>query len=320
MKLSYVVRNVKVDPGLVLAPMSGVTTSALRCLIKEYNPGAVGLVMSEFISVEALTRKVPRALKMLRYKEIERPVALQIFGYDVDRMRDGALMCQDAGADIVDINCGCPAPKVVRKGGGAELMRQPEQLTKILREVRRVLTVPLTIKIRAGWDQETRNALDIARMAESEGVDALAVHGRTRAQMYRGDADWNLVAQVKAGVSIPVSGSGDVTDEASAQQRLESGVDGLYIGRGVLANPFIFSELTSGSRHEAHGHPIKTVALIERYMDLLLEEFPAHAVLGRIKQIGSRMCRGMLWRKPLLLAQTLEAQREILSNVRQQVR
>src|SRR4029078_11364214 len=121
----------------------------------------------------------------------ERPFAIQIFGYDVDRMRDAALMCQDAGVDLVDINSGCPSPKVVKRGGGCELMRQPDHLGKIIHEVTRALSIPLTLKIRSGWDQNTRNALEVAKIAEAEGIEALAIHGRTRAQLYRGDADWN---------------------------------------------------------------------------------------------------------------------------------
>lgn len=312
----YRVRNVKIEPGLVLAPMSGVTTSAFRCLIKELNGASLGLVMSEFISVEALTRKVPRALAMMRFRPTERPVALQIFGYDENRMRDGARMCEDAGADIVDVNCGCPAPKVVRKGGGCELMRRPEQLARILREVRRALTAPLTIKIRSGWDQSSRNAVAIAKLAEQEGVDAIAVHARTRAQLYRGDADWDLVREVKSAVKIPVLGSGDVIDLNSAAQRLLCGVDGLYIGRGALANPYVFSLLQGASEVDLSKDAARAVTVLDRYIELLAEDFPPHASVGKLKQLVVRMCRGYTWRKPLLLAPTLAAQREILRAVK----
>ena len=136
---SYAVRSIQVNPGLVLSPMSGVTTRPFRRLIKELNPGAVGLVVSEFVSVEGMTRGSRRTLEMMRFSEEERPYCVQIFGYDIDRMRDAALMVQDIGADIVDINCGCPAPKVVKRGGGCELMRQPDHLQRIIKEVRKAV-------------------------------------------------------------------------------------------------------------------------------------------------------------------------------------
>jgi tRNA-dihydrouridine synthase B len=136
------IRNIKISPGLVLAPMSGVTTSAFRRLLKSTNPGAIGLVVSEFISVEALTRQVVRSLEMMRFRPEERPVGIQIFGYDINRLRDAAMMVQDAGVDLIDLNCGCPAPKVVRKGGGCELMRIPDHLCKIVREIRRSVSIP----------------------------------------------------------------------------------------------------------------------------------------------------------------------------------
>src|SRR3989338_8805388 len=167
---SYFVIDVEVRNGLVLSPMSGVTCRAYRRLIKELNPDAVGLVVTEFVWVEALTRRVERTLQMIRFGASERPMAIQIFGYDVERMRDGALMAQDFGADIVDVNCGCPAPKVVKKGGGCELMRQPLHLARILKSVRRAVSVPLTVKIRSGWDETSKNAIEIARIAEREGV------------------------------------------------------------------------------------------------------------------------------------------------------
>ena len=313
---SYNVGKLPISPALVLSPMSGVTTSSFRRLIKELNPGSVGLVVTEFISVEAMTRKVPRTLSMMRYLPEERPFAIQIFGYDIERMRDSALMCQDAGVDLVDINCGCPAPKVVRKGGGCELMRQPEHLTNIIREVRKVLQIPLTIKFRSGWDASSQNAVEIARIAESEGVDGVAIHGRTRSQLYRGDADWDLVATVKKLVKIPVCGSGDVVDRASALHRFSLGVDGLFIGRAAMSNPFVFSEITSGVHVDLKRDPLRAINILERYISLLSEEFNAKASIGKVKQLASQMCRGHEWRKPLLAAKDLKEQQQILAKAK----
>ncbi len=308
--------GLSVAPALVLSPMSGVTTCSFRRLIKELNPGSVGMVVTEFISVEAMTRQVPRTLSMMRYVPEERPFAIQIFGYDINRMRDSAMMCQDAGVDLVDINCGCPAPKVVRKGGGCELMRQPEHLTKIVREVRKAITIPLTIKFRSGWDATTLNAPEIARIAESEGVNGVTIHGRTRAQLYRGEADWDLVSRIKSDMKIPVCGSGDVVDLASAVERFNKGVDGLFIGRAAMSNPYIFSEITTGNRVDLKKDPLRAISIIERYIELLSEEFSPKASIGKVKQLASQMCRGHEWRKPLITAKDLKEQKDILAKAR----
>jgi tRNA-dihydrouridine synthase B len=313
---SYVVRAIQVNPGLVLSPMSGVTTRPFRRLIKELNPGAVGLVVSEFVSVEGMTRGSRRTLEMMKFSEEERPYCVQIFGYDIDRMRDAALMVQDIGADIVDINCGCPAPKVVKRGGGCELMRQPDHLQLIIREVRKALTIPLTLKIRAGWDEGSRNAIEIARMAESEGIEALAVHGRTRAQLYRGSADWELVEKIADAVSIPVLGSGDVVDRASAEMRLKGKIAGLFIGRASMWNPLVFSEILTGASDTIRNDQHKMLAILFRYIELLREDFPETSCAGKVKQLASQMCRGAQWRKNLLTLNSLAEQLNLLEAVR----
>jgi tRNA-dihydrouridine synthase B len=312
---SYAVRAIQINPGLVLSPMSGVTTRPFRRLIKELNPGAVGLVVSEFVSVEGMTRGSKRTLEMMKFSEDERPYCVQIFGYDVDRMRDAALMVQDIGADMVDINCGCPAPKVVKRGGGCELMRQPDHLQKIIKEVRKAVSMPLTLKIRAGWDEGSRNALDVAKMAESEGIEALAIHGRTRAQLYRGSADWNIVEEVADALSIPVLGSGDVVDRASAEERMRGKIAGLFIGRASMWNPLVFSEIVSGSANtfgNDHGLMLNTLF---RYIELLREDFHESSCAGKLKQLASQMCRGAPWRKTLLTLNTLSEQIDLLKSV-----
>jgi tRNA-dihydrouridine synthase B len=313
---SYQVRTITVSPGLVLSPMSGVTTRAFRRLVKELNPGAVGLVVSEFVSVEGMTRGSKRTLEMMRYSESERPYCVQIFGYDIDRMRDAALMVQDIGADMVDINCGCPAPKVVKRGGGCELMRQPQHLQAMIREVRKAVSIPLTLKIRAGWDETSRNAIDIAKMAESEGIEALAIHGRTRAQLYRGLADWSLVQEVAEELSIPVLGSGDVVDRASAEARLQGKVAGLFIGRASIWNPMVFSEIVQGTGDTIRNNQQLMLDILFRYIELLREDFQDSSCPGKIKQLASQMCRGAVWRKTLLGLNTLQDQIDLLQRVR----
>lgn len=286
--------EVLIKPALVLAPMSGVTNISFRRLLLRENPGCIGLVMSEFISVEALTRKNEQSLRMLRYdRKDESPIGIQIFGYDVYRMAEAAKMVEDTGVDLVDINCGCPAPKVVKKGGGCELMRQPQHLGKIISAVRQAVSIPVTVKIRAGWSLDSRNALEVAKTAEDNGAQLLSIHGRTRQEMYRGLADWELVARVVDALSIPVFGSGDVMDFPSAQSRWTSGVSGLMIGRAALSNPWIFRELEDAY----HGRPIRTpgpretTRVLRTYLGLLRETFPEKAILGRLKQLASQVTR-----------------------------
>jgi nifR3 family TIM-barrel protein len=313
----FKIRHISISPSLVLSPMSGVTCSAFRRLIKECNPGAVGLVISEFISVEGLTRNSDRSLAMMRFHPDERPYGIQIFGHDLRRMRDAAKMAQDAGADLVDINCGCPAPKVVKKGGGCELMRQPEHLKDLFSEVRSAVSIPLTMKMRSGWDEGSRNALEIAHIAEGEGLEAITVHGRTRAQLYRGEADWSVVEAVAEAVKVPVSGSGDVVDAASARARLQGRISGLFIGRAALWNPFVFSEILGQRAHDLRREPEVVLGVLERYLALLREEFHDRVVVGRFKQLVSQMCRGYEWRKELCRAMKLSEQLDIMKRVRQ---
>jgi nifR3 family TIM-barrel protein len=291
----FQVGNVPVEPGLVLAPMSGVTDVAFRRLVRELSPGAVGLVVSEFISIEGLTRHDLRSHRMLRYAPQEHPISIQIFGADIDRMAEAALIVQETGVDVVDINCGCPVPKVVKRGGGAELMRRPGHLERMLRAVRRELSVPLTLKIRAGWDDESRNCIEVAQMAEAVGVAMIAVHGRTRVQLYSGRSDWELIGAVKQSVRIPVVGSGDVVDAASARAVLEtSGVDGLAIGRGAMESPWVFGQIVAdrgGVRVEAPAISARFAAL-RRYRALLDEIYPEKVTSARLRGMGCRIVKG----------------------------
>lgn len=309
----YTIRSLNVSPGLVLAPMSGVTTSAFRRLIKELNPGCVSLTITEFISVEAMTRGVRRSLEMMKFREEERPIGIQIFGYDPQRMRDAAQMAQDSGADLVDINCGCPAPKVVRKGGGCELMRQPDHLKSLLKGVRSAVTVPLTMKMRSGWDEHSKNAEEIAFIAEGEGIEALAIHGRTRAQLYRGEADWSFAESISEKLSIPVLGSGDVVSRDSAKNRLKGKIAGLMIGRGAMSNPYVFSEIM-GAREEGSLKSSRELSLnvTRRYVELLREDFSDSACIGKLKQLVSQMAKGSPWRKAILQAMSMKEIDKIL--------
>ncbi len=281
---------------LVLAPMSGVTDSAFRSLVRACSARSVGLMVSEFIAAEGLTRDNERTLRMLRYREAERPLSIQIFGADVERMVRAARMVADAGADVVDINCGCPAPKVVRRGGGAELMRQGERLRAILRRIVGAVGIPVTVKMRSGWDDSTVNAVEIARIAEGEGAAMLAVHGRTRVQLYSGAADWELVRQVRRSVAIPVLGSGDVVDAAAALARLKGGyADGIMIGRAAMENPWIFRDVVVAATGRTFPAPTAQarLAALQLFRDLLRSSLPDHAFIGRFRGMACRLVKGM---------------------------
>jgi len=288
--------SVRTTTNLVLAPMSGVTDSAFRRMVKHCSGETVGLLVSEFIAAEGLTRDNAKTLRMLRFAAGERPISIQIFGADVDRMVQAARMVEDAGADVVDINCGCPAPKVVRRGGGAQLLRDPERLAEIVREIVRVVRIPVTVKIRSGWDDASLNALEIARRVEAEGASMLAVHGRTRVQLYRGCADWNVVSRIRDVVRIPVIGSGDVTTAEHAAALLARGAaDGVMIGRAAMSNPWIFAQAVAAAEGREPVLPGASglVEALSVFRDALREVLPDHAFIGRYRGIACHFVKGM---------------------------
>jgi len=317
--------RVRVEPNLILAPMSGITDSAYRALVKELNPGAVGLVVTELISIEALARQDLRTHRMLRYRPAEKPISIQLFGANPARMAEAGAIAEELGADVIDVNCGCPAPKVVKKGGGAGLMREPARLMAILRALRRAVTIPYTVKIRAGWDEGSRNAVEVARLAEGEGAAMVAVHGRTRVQLYSGEPDWELTARVKRAVRIPVIGSGDVTTPEGAVERLRtSGVDGIMIGRGTLGDPWIFREIAAlrAAAPPREATLAERVAAIDALLVRLGADLPVESALGRARGLACRMVKyvrgGAALREALTRAPSLEAMRALLARTAQE--
>jgi tRNA-dihydrouridine synthase B len=241
--LGFDIARVRIANRLVLAPMAGVCDAPFRRICKEMG---CGLVYTEMISAMALVHDNRRTLEMIQIFDDERPVAVQLFGSDPDVMARAAATLERLGADILDINMGCPAPKVVRSGEGAALMCRPGLAWEIVRAVRAACTVPVTVKIRKGWDAETANAVEFAVGCVEAGADAVAVHGRTRAEGYSGAADWSVITRVAQAVPVPVLGNGDVdSPEAAARMLDETGCAAVMVGRGALGNPWIFRRALS---------------------------------------------------------------------------
>jgi nifR3 family TIM-barrel protein len=288
------IRDIEINPPLILSPMAGVTDYVFRRLIKRR--GGVGLVVSEFISVEGLTRNNPKSRRQMRFDEEERPFAIQIFGGQPARMAMAAEMAEEVGADILDINCGCPAPKVVKNGGGSGLLRDLPRLEEILKEVKRSISIPLTLKMRIGYSDSTINAVEVAKMAEQCGVEHIQVHGRTREQGYKGMANWDIIKRVKEAVSVPVSGNGDITSiDYGLKCWKESGVDGILIGRGAMQNPWIFrqfADVLNGRKPYIPTLEEKRKVLLE-FFEMCLEEMPELAALGKMKQLAGQFTKGL---------------------------
>ena len=240
LKRSFSIGGVHIESPLALAPMAEVTDTYYRSLIKEL--GGVGLVVSEFISAEGLTRKNDRSHQMLAFSESERPVAIQIYGGDPERMDDAAAIVEAEGVDIVDVNMGCPVRKIVNSGAGSALLKDFDKAARVVEKIKAAVKIPVTVKVRKGW--ESNDVIPLLKRFEEIGVAAIAIHGRTRSEAYTGASDWEYIARVKSELSIPVWGNGDVKVPADALRMFETtGVDGVMIGRAALHNPFIFRDI-----------------------------------------------------------------------------
>ncbi len=272
----------------ILAPMAGITDHGFRSFMKARGSS---VVITELVSAAGIQYESQKTFDLMSFDETQHPIGIQLFGEEPAQVAAAAKIVEERGADFVDLNFGCPVPKVVKKGAGSAMMKEPLLMAEMLRQVVAAVSIPVTIKVRTGWDANMRNALEIAHIAANEGITWMAIHGRSRAQGYTGFADWDFIREVKAGAKLPIIGNGDIVTSGQAVKRLtESGCDGVMIGRGALKNPYIFQDaLTQLSGHESvkmprSGHGIPVPRNYAKLFQELHDCFAAHCP-ERILQI-----------------------------------
>ncbi len=264
------VEALKSNP-FVLAPMAGITDHAFRTFMKKLD---TSVVVTELVSANGIEYKSERTMKLMSYDESQRPIGVQLFGEEPEVIARAAQVAESEGCDFIDLNFGCPVPKVVKKGAGSAMLKDPMALQKVLATVKSAIKIPLTIKIRTGWDANSRNAIEVCNIAYNEGISWVAIHGRTRAQGYSGLADWDFITEVKANTKVPILGNGDILTPRQANLRLaQSGCDGIMIGRGCLKNPYIFMDALSMWRGESMKQVQRDYASL---FNSLKEEIVAH--------------------------------------------
>ena len=294
--MKWKIGNVEIKNQIVLAPMAGISNTSYRQIIKEMG---AGLIFAEMVSDKALVYGSEKTFDLLKMNDMERPIAQQIFGSDVDSFVKAAKLVEDAmHPDIIDINMGCPVPKVaIKSQAGSALLKNPDKIKEIVSAVVKAVSVPVTVKIRSGWDEKSINAVEVAKVIEEAGASAITVHGRTRAQGYSGNADWNIIKQVKETVKIPVIGNGDVTSAKKAKEMLDyTGCDAVMIGRGVLGNPWLINEcvtyLESGVIPSRPSSKEK-IEMLKRHYKLLVESTSEKQAILEIRTHALWYIKGM---------------------------
>jgi len=290
----FIGRVAVTEPVVALAPMAGVTDLPFRLLAKEMG---CSLVYSEMVSDKGLLHNNRHTFDMLRIDSRERPVAIQIFGSEPDSMTAAALIVERAGADIIDINMGCPTPKIVKNGGGVALMRRPDRAFAIMVAVAAAVSVPVTVKIRKGWDEESANAVQIAELAARAGAAAVAVHGRTGDQFYAGRADWDIIRRVKASIAIPVIGNGDVRTPQDAARLIETtGCDGVMVGRAAQGNPWLFGQIRrylAGDKTPPPPPLTERLAVLARHFAMLVDHKGEYVAVREMRRHAAWYTKGL---------------------------
>ena len=286
--------EIKLAAPLALAPMAGITDLPFRLICRRLG---CGMTVSEMVSAKGLLYKNVKTTEMLRIDDSERPTAIQLFGSVPEELAEAARMVEASGADMIDCNMGCPVPKIVNNGEGSALMKQPQLAHDILAAMVKAVKIPVTVKFRAGWDDSSRNAVEIAKAVEAAGVSAVAVHGRTRQQFYEGKAVWGIIAEVKQAVKVPVFGNGDIfTVEDGLRMLAETGVDGLMIGRGADGNPWIFRELAAvlrGEERPAAPSLQERLAQAAEHLDMLIDYKGEHISVKEMRRHISAYLKGL---------------------------
>ncbi len=310
--------SLEITPPTFLAPIADISDSIFRQIVKEF--GGAGCVFSEMISADALTRGCKKTALMLNYEYTEKPIFFQIVGKDPLRMAMAARMLEDLGADGIDINMGCPSKNVTKSGGGSALLTDLKKAAEIIKTVRRVLSIPMTVKIRAGWNENTLVYNEIGKIAENEGVDAVFFHGRTKKQMYSGSVNYRWIADLKSRLNIPVIGNGDIVDRDSLVKMLDTGCDGVMIARAAIKKPWIFKTILTGEDVDSDT----LLAVIEKQFVKLKEKYPENLAKHKMKLFLSWYSRSLPHGKSIRLrlndAKTVEAVFKVFYNYKENLK
>jgi tRNA-dihydrouridine synthase B len=285
MEPKFFVREIPIYGNLILSPMAGYSDLPFRLICHELGSA---MNYTEFVAANAVEHRAPTQMRRLEYDPSESPITMQLFDNDVDRLVNAAVVCEELGASIVDINMGCSVSNVAGRGAGAGLLRTPHTIAEIFSRLSKTLSIPVTGKIRIGWDDEHLNYVEIAKILEGNGASLVAVHGRTKAQAYNGSANWDAIAAVKQAVRIPVVGNGDVKTPADIERRFaETGVDAIMIGRAAIGNPWIFQH-----KEWWQVTPEEKSALIHRHFQLMLDFYGEERGLLNFRKHATKYIRG----------------------------